>query len=310
MKRLIKYSAAGLAAAVALTFSGCTGSKPTAQSGDIKVVTVNFPPYDFVKQITGGDIVPEMLLTGGQDTHTYEPTAKDIIRINEADIFICTGGESDAWVDRIAGSLDGNVRIVKMTDCINELIEEDHDEHEHIHEYDDGEIEYDEHVWTSPENAVKISEGITEALIEADPANSEKYNNGLNAYINELHSLSEDLHKAAEALDKPLIFGDRFPFAYMARDYGISYFAAFAGCSSDTEPSAAKMTELIDKAKETGVKVIYHIEFSTEKVAAAIAEAVGAEIRLMHSCHTLSDKDLAAGETYVSIRRKNIEAMK
>lgn len=310
MKKTIKYAAAALAAAATLVFSGCAGSKQPAQSGDIKVVTVNFPPYDFVKQITGGDIVPEMLLKGGQDAHTYEPTAKDIIKINEADIFICTGGESDAWVDKIAGSLEGNVKIVKMTDCINELIEEEHEDHDHVHEYDNGEIEYDEHVWTSPKNAVKISEGITEALCQVDPDHSDKYRSGLNAYTTELNDLSEELRKAAEKLDKPLIFGDRFPFAYMARDYGITYYAAFAGCSSDTEPSAAKMTELIDKAKETGAKVIYHIEFSTEKVAAAIAEAVGGEIRLMHSCHTLSDDDLAAGETYISIMRKNIEAMK
>ena len=310
MKQLIKYAAAGIAAAVTLVFSGCANSKPAEQSGNLKVVTVNFPPYDFVRQITGGEIVPEMLLKGGQDAHTYEPTAKDIIRINDADIFICTGGESDAWVDKIAGSLDGNVKIVKMTDCINELIEEEHEEHEHVHEYDDEKTEYDEHVWTSPRNAIKISEGITEALCEADPANSEKYRNGLYAYTTELSALSDDIQKAADDLRSPLIFGDRFPFAYMARDYGISYYAAFSGCSSDTEPSAAKMTELIDKAKETGVKVIYHIEFSTEKVAAAIAEAVGAEIRLMHSCHTLSDEDLAAGETYISIMRKNIEAMK
>jgi len=310
MKQLIKFAAAGIAAAVTLVFSGCANSKPAEQSGNLKVVTVNFPPYDFVRQITGGEIVPEMLLKGGQDAHTYEPTAKDIIRINDADIFICTGGESDAWVDKIAGSLDGNVKIVKMTDCINELIEEEHEEHEHVHEYDDEKVEYDEHVWTSPRNAIKISEGITEALCEADPANSEKYRNGLYAYTTELSALSDDIQKAADDLRSPLIFGDRFPFAYMARDYGISYYAAFSGCSSDTEPSAAKMTELIDKAKETGVKVIYHIEFSTEKVAAAIAEAVGAEIRLMHSCHTLSDEDLAAGETYISIMRKNIEAMK
>ena len=309
MKNAIKTAAALLTAAALTMMSGCgSGDKPE-KTGGISVVTVNFPPYDFVKQITGGEVVPEMLLRGGQDAHTYEPTAKDIIKINTADIFICTGGESDAWVDRIADSLDSDVKIVRMTD-FTELIEEDHDDHEHMHEHEGEETEYDEHVWTSPKNAIKISGGITEVLCEVSPENAEKYRAGLEAYTAGLTALSDELQSAADSLGKPLIFGDRFPFAYMAHDYGISYCAAFAGCSSDTEPSAAKMTELIDRAKETGANVIYHIEFSTEKVAKAIAEAVGAEIRLMHSCHTLSEEDLAAGETYISMMRKNIEAMK
>lgn len=309
MKKTLKIIAVLTAAIGLLGMTGCAKENNTG-SGSIKVITVNFPPYDFVKQITGGEIVPEMLLVGGQDAHSYEPTAKDIVRINEADLFICTGGESDAWVDTIADSLDGNVEILKMISCIDDPIEEEHDDYEHHHEYDSDEIEYDEHVWTSPKNAEKICGAITEALCRLSPADSEKYKNGMEAYRTELNALSADWQAAANALDKPLIFGDRFPFAYLARDYGIKYFAAFAGCSSETEPSAAKMTELIEKARDTGAKHIYHIEFSTEKVASAIAEAVGADIRLMHSCHTLSNDDLAAGESYISVMRKNLEALK
>lgn len=306
MKKTIKALACFLASAV-ITVSACAGKPEASQSDGIKVVTVNFPPYDFVKQITGGGTVPEMLLKGGQDAHTYEPTAKDILKINNADIFIYTGGESDAWVDRIAETLDSSVKIVRMMD-FTDLIEEEHDEHDNMHDHSD-ETEYDEHVWTSPKNAVSICAGITEALCGADPENAEKYRTGLEAYTAELNELSDELQKAADELDRPLIFGDRFPFVYMAHDYGIEYYAAFTGCSSDTEPSASKMTELIDKAVETDTKVIYHIEFSTEKVASAIAEAVGGETRLMHSCHTISDSDLAAGETYVSVMRRNIAAI-
>lgn len=305
MKKTVKYLAAAFLAG-AVMLSGCSKPEASAPSGELRVITVNFPPYDFVKQITGGEVVPEMLLKGGQDAHTFEPTAKDIIRINEADIFIYNGGESDAWVETIADSIDSGVRIVRMSDLV-ELIEEDHDEDGHDHEE---ETEYDEHIWTSPKNAVAISEGIAEVLCEASPENSQKYREGLEAYTAELNALSDELEAAADELDKPLIFGDRFPFKYMAHDYGIDYRAAFPGCSTDTEPSAAKMTELIETAKETDAKVIYHIEFSTEKVADAIAEAVGAETRLMHSCHTLSDADLSAGETYISIMRRNIEAMR
>ena len=139
MKKPVKYLAAAFLAG-SVMLSGCSKPEPPAQTGNIRVVTVNFPPCDFVKQITGGEVVPEMLLKGGQDAHTFEPTAKDIIKINEADIFIYTGGESDEWVDTIAESIDSGVRIVRMTDLV-ELIEEDHDDDDH----DRGEeTEYDE----------------------------------------------------------------------------------------------------------------------------------------------------------------------
>lgn len=310
MKKITKAAISVFISSAMLLPSGCAGAEKPVSGGALKVVTVNFPPYDFVKQITGGRIVPEMLLKGGQDAHTFEPTAQDIIKINEADIFICTGGESDAWVDRIAGSLDSDVRILRMTDCITELIEEEHDEHDNVHDYDDGETEYDEHVWTSPKNAAAICTAIASELCLADPENASGYEDGLKAYTAELSVLSDELQSVADSLGKPLIFGDRFPFVYMARDYGIEYYAAFSGCSTDTEPSAAKMTELIDKAKETHAAYIYHIEFSTEKVASAIAEAVGAQTRLLHSCHTLSDDDLAAGESYISVMRRNIDALR
>lgn len=302
MKMNIKKIAAALVSfALLIGLGACSGEKP--QSEGLNVITTNFPPYDFVRQISGGDVTLTMLLSGGQDSHSYEPTAREMVKISEADLFICTGGESDAWVDSLTDGMS-NVKIVKMLDFV-EPLEEEHDEdgHEHDHE------EYDEHVWTSPKNAMLIAKGIEQALCEADPQNAEKYSAGLTAYLGELEQLDGELSDAAKKLEKPLIFGDRFPFRYMARDYGIEYYAAFSGCSSESEPSAARLTFLIEKAKETGSSVIYHIEFSTEKVAKTIAEAVGGEVRLMHSCHSLSDEDLEAGETYISIMRRNIAAM-
>lgn len=277
------------------------------ESDGLKIITTNFPPYDFVREITGGNCDAEMLLVGGQDSHSFEPTAKDIIKINEADLFICTGGESDSWVDRIADSLDGDVRIIKMMDFVEPICSEehDHDEHtEHSHNED-----YDEHIWTSPLNAIRISEGIADALIEIDPENKDKYETNIADYKAELTELSDELKAVADSIEKPLIFGDRFPFVYMAKDYGIEYHAAFSGCSSESEPSAAKMTELIDTAKETGAGTIFYIEFSTQKVADTIAEAVGAKTALLHSCHSLSTEDFDNGETYISIMRKNIETL-
>lgn len=300
MKNYIKKLAAALAStALLISACGCNSEKP--KSDELNIITTNFPPYDFVRQLSGGDITPTMLLSGGQDSHSYEPTAREMIQISEADILICTGGESDEWVNSLTESADG-LTIVRMMDFV-EPVEEEHDHEEDDHDHE----ELDEHVWTSPKNAMLICEGISDALCEADPDNAEKYRSGLTAYLGELNELDKELTAAAEKLDKPLIFGDRFPFLYMARDYGIEYYAAFSGCSSETEPSAARLASLIETAKTENVSVIYYIEFSTEKVANTIAEAVGAQTKLMHSCHSLSDEDLSAGETYVSIMRRNIK---
>lgn len=298
-----------IALALTLSIASCKNNNE-ADNGSIKVITTNFPPYDFIREISDGEIEATMLLSGGQDSHSFEPTARDIVKINEADLFICTGGESDSWIDTISDSLTGDVKIIRMMDFVTPLeINHNHDEEEHEEADHHHEEKYDEHVWTSPLNAMKISEGITNALCEISPENAEKYNSGLSAYKEKLSDLDKKLKETAEKLQKPLIFGDRFPFTYLAHDYGISYHAAFSGCSSETEPSAAKMTELIEEAKASDVKVIYYIEFSTQKVANAIAEAVGTETRLMHSCHALSDEDLKAGESYISLMEKNINAM-
>ena len=299
-KKIIPALTAG-----AMLFSLCScGTADNAETDGLKIITTNFPPYDFVRQISGGEILPEMLLSGGQDSHSYEPTAQEMIKISEADIFICTGGESDAWVDEMLKSVESDVVVIRMMDCVEPLCAEEHDHEEHHHE------EYDEHVWTSPLNAMKIAEKIYVEMTALDSENAVLYESGYNTLTAELEKLDEELKIAANSLEKPLIFGDRFPFLYMAHDYGIEYHAAFSGCSSETEPSAAKMTELIEEAKSNDVKTIYYIEFSTEKVANTIAEAVDAETRLFHSCHSVSDEDLQNGETYVSLMRRNIEAMK
>lgn len=310
MKLIKKLTALGLSAAIMLSCTAC-GSEPAADSGGLKIITTNFPPYDFVRQISGGTVEAEMLLSGGQDSHSYEPTAQEMIRISEADIFICTGGESDAWVDEMLKSVESDVTVIRMMDLVEPLCGEEHhheegEEHDHDHSHE----EYDEHVWTSPKNAMKIADEIYSTMSSVDPDNSSVYKNGFDSLYSELKKLDEELQTAADSLTSPLIFGDRFPFLYMAKDYGIEYYAAFSGCSSETEPSAAKMTELIEAAKEHNSEVIYYIEFSTEKVADTVAEAVNAETRLFHSCHSVSDEDLQNGETYISLMRKNIEAMK
>lgn len=297
--------------AAAITLSLCSCKTNEEKTNGLNVITTNFTYYDFVRQISGGSCLPEMLLAGGQDSHSYEPTAQEMIRISEADIFICTGGESDSWVDEMLSSIEGDVVVMKMMDYVDPLCsEEDHEHnhddehHEHSHE------EYDEHIWTSPKNAMIISEKIADTMCAADPDNAERYKEGFAAFNAELLKLDEELSEAAKNLTKPLIFGDRFPFLYMAKDYGIAYHAAFSGCSSETEPSAARMTELIEAAKEFDVKKVFYIEFSTEKVANTVAEAVGADTGIFYSCHSVCDEDFENGESYISLMRKNIETLK
>lgn len=306
MKLLKRITALFTSGLLILSLCSCNISE-TGDNDGLHIITTNFPPYDFVRQISQGKVIPEMLLSGGQDSHSFEPTAQEMIRISEADIFICTGGESDAWVDEMLKSIETDVVVIRMMDYVEPLCVEHHEEGEH-HEHDHE--EYDEHVWTSPKNAIEIADAISAAMCNADPDNITTYKNGYSSLLEELHALDEELKTAADSLTAPLIFGDRFPFLYMAKDYDIEYYAAFSGCSSETEPSAAKMTELIEAAKEHNSSVIYYIEFSTEKVANTVAEAVGAETRLFHSCHSVSDEDLKNGETYISLMRKNIEALR
>lgn len=310
MKLFKKIFLSILSGLLILSICSCNISEAGGKD-KLQIITTNFPPFDFVRQISGGQVIPEMLLSGGQDSHSYEPTAKEMIKISEADIFICTGGESDAWVDEMLKSMETDVVVIRMMDYVEPLCGEHHEDehhedehHEHSHE------EYDEHVWTSPKNAMKIADAIYVAMNKADPDNITTYKNGYDTLCSDLSALDKELEAAADSLTAPLIFGDRFPFLYMAKDYGIEYYAAFSGCSSETEPSAAKMTELIEAAKKHNSSVIYHIEFSTEKVANTVAEAVGAKTRLFHSCHSVSDEDLQNGETYISLMRKNIEALK
>lgn len=306
MRIFKKFASVIASVGIVLAATGCNINQ-TEESGGLKVITTIFPPYDFVRQISQGTVIPEMLLSGGQDSHSFEPTAQQIIEISEADIFICTGGESDTWVDEILLSMDSDVTVIKMMDCVEPVCNEaHHHDHDHEHEHSHDHSEYDEHVWTSPKNAMKIAEKITETLCAVDSDNAENYKNGFSVYMTELEALDKELSLAAESLTAPLIFGDRFPFLYMAHDYGIEYHAAFSGCSSETEPSAARMTELIEAAKANNVRTVFYVEFSTQKVAKTVAEAAGADTALFHSCHSLSDEDLQNGETYVSVMRKNI----
>ena len=310
--------------------SGSSQSRPSDTGGDprISVVTTIFPPYDFVREIAGEHVSLSQLLPPGAESHSFEPSPSDIISIQSCDVFIYNGGDSDIWVDRILSSMDEPpIEIVKMMELVP-LSEEEHtegmegDDHDHEdqedhehHEHDGGDdhdhgYEYDEHVWTSPVNAQKIVSGISEALIKADPENRQSYEEGSSAYIDELSGLDQSFRELSEnAASHLLIFGDRFPFRYFADEYGFKYYAAFPGCSTQTEAAASTVAFLIEKAKAENVRVVFHIEFSNETMAETIAAESVAEVRLLHSCHNVSAKDMEEGVGYLSLMEQNLRTL-
>ncbi|MDR2197140.1 MAG: metal ABC transporter substrate-binding protein [Coriobacteriales bacterium] len=314
-----------------------------ATDAAIHVVTTLFPPYDFTRAIAGDKAEITMLLPPGAESHSFEPTPQDIIAIQDCDVFIYVGGESDEWVDEVLSSLDtSHMRIVTLMDCV-ELVEEeivegmqDEEEGEDAHgeEASDGdahddadadahgeeadtdadahgeEAEYDEHVWTSPRNAKLIVQKISDALCDIDAANAELYRTNTEAYLAQLDELDAEFRAVVgQAARKTVVFGDRFPFRYFADAYGLDYYAAFPGCSTETEASAATVAFLIDKVGDEGIPVVFHIELSNAKIADTIAEQTGAEVLLFHACHNISQSDFESGKTYLDLMRANVKAL-
>ena len=308
----------------------------------ISVVATIFPQYDFVRQIAGENVELKMLLKPGEETHSYEPTPQDIIAIQNSDLFIYVGGENDAWVEDILESMPDNGRkTLKLVDCVDTVEEEhvegmkeerghdhdeddaEHEEHEVEHEEDEADHEehgqeethsvheIDEHVWTSPLNAVKIVEQIKEELCEIDSENASDYEENAEAYVAQLKELDQEFQDVVDhSKRKLMIFGDRFPFRYFAEAYGLDYYAAFSGCASDTEPSAATMAFLINKVQDENIKTVLKMELSNENIAKAIAEATNADVKEFYSCHNLTAEQFADGETYLSLMEKNVETLR
>ena len=316
--------------AAALLLGGCAGPTAGKDDGRLRVVCTLFPYYDFVRAIGGDRVEPYLLVTAGREAHSFEPTPLDVIRISEADVFLCNGGESEEWVEDILSAAGENIgSVVRMMDHVDALGEEfsegmqgghddhdghDHDGHDHDgHDHDGHEehIEYDEHIWTSPRIAMDLCRVIADTLSQADPDHAAEYQTRLAAYVQELADLDQAFRDTVEGGSRRLlVFGDRFPLLYFCREYGLDYRAAFHGCSGDTEPSLATLKYLIDKVNQEDIPVVYTIELSSRKVANAIAETTGARVLTFHSCQTLTRQEFDGGETYLSLMWKNVDVLK
>ena len=300
-------------------FAGC-GKQSDDKIDKLSIVTTIFPEYDWVKEILGDkadNAEITMLLDNGVDLHSYQPTADDIVRISDCDLFIYVGGESDGWVgDALKNAANKDMKVINLMEVLGDSVKEEEtvegmQEEEHDREE---EAEYDEHVWLSLRNAETLCGAISAALQEIDPDNKDAYASNTSAYIGKLSTLDSEYKKAVNAATyKTVLFGDRFPFRYMSDDYGLSYYAAFVGCSAETEASFETISFLAGKVDELNLPCVLTIEGAQHKIAETIVQnttAKNQKVLTMDSMQSTTSKDVANGTTYLSVMTKNLSVLK
>ncbi len=345
MKKII--SALLSAALFAALFVGCGSRNSNALSADdtdkLKVVTTVFPLYDWAREIAGQDtehVDLTLLLKNGVDLHSYQPSAEDLAAIADADVFVYVGGHSDAWVaDALENEANPNRITVNLFDVLGDTLKpleltegmehhHDHDEHDHdhgdphhdAHEHDAHDHEHhhdeekDEHVWLSLTRAMAAVRAMAEQIAKADPTHADAYLANAKKYEAELESLDEDYRKtAASGTVNTLVFTDRFPFFYMADDYGLEYYAAFTGCSAESEASFETVAVLAQKIDELGLKNVITIENRTHKIPETVIESTKAKnqsILTMNSLQSVTDKQIMDGMTYLDVMKSNLDVLK
>ena len=297
-----------------------TGCGSTEDDGKISIVTTIFPEYDWVRQILGDEIGNAditMLLDSGVDLHNYQPTAEDIVTLAKCDMFIYVGGHSDEWVDGVLAQANNDDMIVlNLFEILGDAVkedehqeEDDHGDHDHSHVHED-----DEHVWLSICNAKTVCREIAEKLGQIDPDNKEKYEANYASYAAKLDGV-DSAYKAAvdSASKKTLLFGDRFPFRYLADEYGLEYYAAFSGCSAESEASFETIAYLAGKVDELGLSAVIKIEGSDGKIAETVINTTAsknAKILTLNSMQSVTLNDVVGGVTYISIMESNLEVIK
>lgn len=272
-----------------------------ADDSRINIVTTSFPVYDFTRAVARDTVSLSMLLSPGAELHTYEPSPQDIIAISQCDLFIYIGGESETWADRVLNSIDtSNMTIVRLMDSV------EIESLEHEHEHDDEKHLYDDHIWTSPQNAILMVETISIAMCQADTQNTQVYTDNTTQYIEELISLNNDFQQIVDNSKRNLvIFGDRFPFYHLAELYDIEHLSALNSCSTDTDCSAATISMLIDEIKANNIPVVFYIEQSNQRITDTLCEATGAKKLLFHSVQTISREDFDSGIGYIQLMERN-----
>ncbi len=305
MNRILAFSLALISALMLL--ASCSAAE---DDGEIKIVATNFAMYDFARAVCGDLCTVEMLLSPGAESHDFEAMLEDIAKIADADVFVYVGGESEAWVDGVFASIGASAAEIKKVRAMElvELCYDDGENHEgHTHTDD----EADEHVWTAIPNAILIIDEIARAVAECIPESAEVISARAEEYKNELSTIDREMCDIVKSAERGLIVvADRFPFRYMTEHLGLEYYAAFSGCTSDTEPSLAVINELVELVQSTGTHTVFVCEFSDRKTASAIADETGAKIVELSSAHNVTKAEFDEGITYADIMRKNMAAIR
>ena len=320
--------------------AGCGKQNDTNQTDKLGIVTTIFPEYDWVREILGekaDNAEITMLLDNGVDLHSYQPTADDIVKISDCDLFIYVGGESDEWVeDALRNAANRNMKVINLLEVLGDSVkteeivegmqEEEHEhedaeehEHEDAHAHEDAEEheheeETDEHVWLSLKNAKMLVRVISKALQELDPNNKDIYAANADAYVKKLSALDAEYQAAVDAAsNKTILFGDRFPFRYLVDDYGLRYYAAFVGCSAETEAGFETISFLAKRVDEWKLPCVLTIEGAQHKIAETVVRNTTAKnqrVLTMDSMQSTTSKDVKNGTTYLSVMEKNLSVLK
>ena len=310
VKKILATS--GLLALAAAAVVGCVFVINRSQK-EQSIIATNFVGYDFARAILGDNTEVRMLLKPATEAHSYEPTPQDIIDITNADFFIYVGGESEEWVEDIIK--DNNIdksKTIRLMDFVKLKTEEVKEGmEEEPEEGDESEEEYDEHIWTSPLNAIRIIEAMRDRFVAKRPLEQDKYTNNAANYVGKLQTIDKKIRNIVKkAARKELIFADRFPFRYFIDEYGLDYYAAFPGCAEQTEASSATIAFLINKVKADKVPVVLKIELTNGALAENISKETGAKIMTLNAAHNISQEDFDAGKTYIDIMTDNLGVLK
>lgn len=324
MKKILAFI---LTVMAAVCLTACSNANGFKAEDKIQIVTTIFPEYDWVINVLGenpGNAEVTLLLNNGVDLHSYQPTVEDIMKITSADLFIYVGGESDEWVDEVLKQSENkDLTVINLMEVLGDAAKEEEiiegmecEEEEEGEEGEEGEeeVEYDEHVWLSLKDAALFVNSIDIAMESIDSKNAAVYKANADAYIGKLNELDKAYEKAvSEAEVKTLLFGDRFPFRYLVDDYGISYYAAFVGCSTETNASFQTVVFLAEKVDELSLKNVMTIEGTNHSIAETIIENTADKnqnILVMDSMQSVTSKGVEEGITYLSIMESNLEVLK